>query len=124
MKKRLSASRIAWFAILAIVWHALLPLAHAASAERGVLSSICSTRAPRQELVELPAGRQDAPAIDLLKQCPLCATGAHFAIADGPTQAFTPDARLTHVQAPIFFLSATHVPAWLNFSPRAPPPLS
>jgi hypothetical protein len=124
MKTRPSASRIAWFAILAIMWHALLPVAHAASSQQGVLSSICSTGAPRQELIELPAGKQDAPAIDLLKQCPLCATGAHFALADGPIQAFVPDTSLAHVQSSVSFLSAPRSFAWLNFSPRAPPVLA
>jgi hypothetical protein len=124
MKTRPSASRIAWLAILAIVWHALLPVAHAASARQGVLSSICSVGAPQQELIELPASKQDAPAVDLLKQCPLCATGAHFGLADEPVQACTPDAGLTHVQTSTSLASASRVLAWLNFSPRAPPALA
>ena len=121
MKTRSSASRIAWLAILAMVWHALLPLAHAAGTQQGVLASICSVGTPRQALIELPGGKQDAPALDLLKQCPLCATGAHFALADEPRQAFAADASLAHVQASIFLPSASRVLAWLNFSPRAPP---
>ena len=121
MKKRQSASRIAWLAILAVVWHALVPLAHAAGAGQGVLSSICSTGGPRLERIALPADKQETPAVVLLKQCPLCATGAHFALADEPVGVFTPDATLSHVQQYRSFPSATRVPAWLHFSPRAPP---
>jgi hypothetical protein len=125
MKSPITTSRIAWFAILAIMWHALLPLAHAAnpaaSTQQGVLSSICTTGTPGLELIKLPTGGQQAPKVDLLKQCPLCATGAHFAIADGGGPVFIPDARLTHVQSAANFLTATRVLAWLNFSPRAPP---
>jgi hypothetical protein len=121
MKKHQSASRVAWLAILAVVWHALVPLAHAAGASQGVLSSICSTGGPRQELIELPAGKQETPAVASLKQCPLCATGAHFALADEPAQLFKPDSVLTHVQSTPSFPAAARVVAWLNFSPRAPP---
>jgi len=121
MKSRTSTSRIAWLAILAIMWHALLPLAHAASAPQGVLSSICTTGAPGLELIKLPAGSPDATKVDLLKQCPLCASGAHVTLLDAPARAFVPDARLAHVQSPAAFLVATRVFGWLNFSPRAPP---
>lgn len=122
MKKRSSTSRIAWLAIFAVVWHALVPLAHAASfGQGGVLSSICSTGEPRQELITLPADKQEAPAIALLKQCPLCATGAHFALADETRPVFKPDVALTHVQSASSLHAAPHVVAWLNFSPRAPP---
>jgi hypothetical protein len=61
------------------------------------------------------------PAVDLLKQCPLCATGAHFALADAPALVFKPAAGLTHVQSTASFRTATRALAWLNFSPRAPP---
>jgi hypothetical protein len=121
MTSRTSTSRIAWLAILAIMWHALLPLAHAASSPQGVLSSICTTGAPGLELIKLPANNPDAAKLDLLKQCPLCASGAHFALADVPTQAFAPAAGLAHVKTSVVFLTATRVLAWLNFSPRAPP---
>ncbi|MDB5799613.1 MAG: hypothetical protein JWL63_552 [Rhodocyclales bacterium] len=120
MKKQ-PASRIAWIAILAIMWHAFMPLAHASGMPQGLLSSICSTGAPQQELIQLPAGKQNMPAADLLQQCPLCATGAHFALAGDSTHAFVPNASLAHVQAPTSPRAVTHVLAWLNFSARAPP---
>ncbi|HSD39373.1 MAG TPA: DUF2946 family protein [Rhodocyclaceae bacterium] len=125
MKSRTSTSRTAWLAILAIMWHALLPLAHAAnsaaSAPQGVLSTICTTGTPGLELIKLPANSPDAAKVDLLNQCPLCASGAHAILFDVTTRAFVPDARLAHVHSPVAFLLATHVSAWLNFSPRAPP---
>jgi hypothetical protein len=121
MKARLDTSRIAWIAILAIIWHACMPLLHASGMSQEVLSSICSTGAPRQELIQLPAGKQDAPAAELLKQCPLCASGAHFAVADEAAPRFVPDASLAHVQSSVSSIAARHVFAWLNFSPRAPP---
>ncbi|MDB5888421.1 MAG: hypothetical protein JWM03_1293 [Rhodocyclales bacterium] len=121
MKARLNPSRIAWFAILAIMWHAFMPLMHASGMSQGMLSSICSVGEPRQELIQLPAGKQDAPAAELLKQCPLCASGAHFAIADEAAPSFAPDASLAHVQSPGSSGTARHVFSWLNFSPRAPP---
>jgi len=121
MKARLDTSRIAWITILAIMWHAFMPLLHASGMSQDMLSSICSTGEPRQELIQLPAGKQDAPAAELLKQCPLCASGVHFAIAGDATAAFVSDASLAHVQSPVSFITATRVLTWLNFSPRAPP---
>ncbi|MEC5386864.1 DUF2946 family protein [Uliginosibacterium sp. H3] len=122
MKARSTTSRIAWFALLAIVWHALMPLAHAASTQQGLLASICTTGAPGLELIKLPAGGQDDSATHkLLQQCPLCAAGAHFAIVDGHDHTFSPNERFVHVQSPAGFLFAARTPAWLHFSPRAPP---
>ncbi len=102
MKARLDTSRIAWFAILAIMWHAFMPLLHASGMSQDMLSSICSTGEPRQELIQLPSGKQDAPAAELLKQCPLCASGAHFAVADEAAPRFVPDASRTRPVLSIF----------------------
>ena len=121
MKARINTSRIAWFAIFAIMWHAFMPLAHAVGMSADMLSSICSTGEPRQELIQLPAGKQDVPAANLLKQCPLCASGAHFVVADEAVPSFVPDASLAHLLSSASSVTATRVPVWLHFSSRAPP---
>lgn len=129
MTKRLPASSIALIAIFAIIWHALMPLAHVASSDQGLPSSICSTadlngelvKSSRFELIQLPAGKPQAPAVDLLKQCPLCASSAHAALSGEPEQTFLPVAAFAHVQIPTTALAATHALPWLHFSSRAPP---
>jgi hypothetical protein len=121
MRPQRRRCRVAWIAIFAMLWHAVMPLAHAAGMSQGLLSSICSVAETRQERIGLPAGKQEAPASDLLKQCPLCAAGAHFAVVDEPAASFFADDRLAHVLATIAPLASARLVAWLHFSPRAPP---
>lgn len=119
MKQHRSASRIARLAIIAVLWHALMPLAYAAAMRQASLASICSVDARRTDTTA-PI-KQGERAADLLMHCPLCASGTHTAIADGPKQHCLADPTLAHVERSFSPGKTTHVLAWLIAAPRAPP---
>lgn len=117
---RRRASRTAWIAIVAILVHAFMPLAHAAMQVRGDASSICTTGEPRVERIAFDGAQPEAPAVHLARQCPLCLAGAHFALVS-LQPAFAAEVPAAHVYvARLSALVAPIVPT-PHFSARAPP---
>jgi hypothetical protein len=125
----------AWIAFVAILLHALMPLAQAAGSARtpaaGVASmALCSAHGMGMATMAQPTAGSalsahshhvpDSPGSTSFK-CPLCLAGAHFALASqtgapaflGASRAHEPPA--TGV-TPVF--SAT---AWRKGAPRGPP---
>ena len=114
--------RFKWVAILALLWHALMPLAHAMQGQTGLLMTLCSVDGSRQVFVPLDGGEPRPMADAGVFQCPLCSVGAHWTFDSAPARLDALiDPALTHVQAAPRVYARASATRWWFFSPRAPP---
>jgi len=115
----LASPRFVWLALLCLLWHAALPIAHASAAAPQWLGVLCSA----QGGVSVPAAPRDGdPHALAALQCPLCVAGAHIALPPPAAQASIGPARdLGRVHRPAHAAPFPLVPPHLHFSSRAPP---
>lgn len=116
---------VTWLAILAMLVHAFLPLAHAAAGSRGVLVTLCSIDGSRQIFVPTAdadgkQGGEGSPAMAIYK-CPLCMAGAHVALAGEWQPGVVNGDWLDHVQYAAPAMRVLPPQPWLHAAPRAPP---
>lgn len=111
--------RFVWLALLCVLWHAALPVAHASAGPSPWLGVLCTA----QGSAPAPQDPRDGdPHALAAMQCPLCAAGAHVALPPPALQAQIAPARdLGHAYRPIRAMSHPPAPPHLNFSSRAPP---
>ncbi|OVZ60730.1 hypothetical protein CDO44_08380 [Pigmentiphaga sp. NML080357] len=112
--------RLAWLALLCALWHAAMPMAHAAAARPALLAALCS----QQGTVAVPLPPKDGdPHVLAALQCPLCLAGAHVATLPPPVAG--PEISVALDLGPAYRTAraACDFPATphLHFSPRAPP---
>ena len=93
-----TSRRLLVLAILAVVFHALMPLVMALPARIGVVMPMCSALGAKSVFVQFDTDGKGPPGKDLQARCPLCLAGAHFALT--PPEEARPAAfsGLRHVQ--------------------------
>ncbi|GAB2891413.1 hypothetical protein GCM10027046_20260 [Uliginosibacterium flavum] len=123
MHIRVSAAspRILVLAILAVIFHALMPVWMALPMQAGVRMEVCSTMGVRSVFVKFDTPGKDAPVKALQASCPLCLAGAHFALTPSVDAQPALLSGMEHVQASLPVLAALPAPGWPAYISRAPP---
>ncbi|MDH2239582.1 DUF2946 domain-containing protein [Pigmentiphaga sp. GD03639] len=114
-----ASPRFVWLALLCVLWHTAMPVAHASAGPPPWLSVLCTA----QGSVPAPQDPRDGdPHALAALQCPLCLAGAHAALPPPAVQAQIAPARdLGQACRPTRALPSLPIPPHLHFSSRAPP---
>jgi Protein of unknown function (DUF2946). len=115
-----ASSRLAWLALLCVLWHAAVPMVHAAAGRQQLVAELCS----HQGTASVPLGPLDGGAHVLAAlQCPLCLAGAHAAALPPPPS--DPARTVLLDCGPAYHVDFSAwtfpLPPYLHFSSRAPP---
>jgi len=116
-----SSPRIFVLAILAVIFHALMPVWMALPTQAGVRMEVCSTMGIRSVFVKFDIPGKEAPGKALQASCPLCLAGAHFALMPSVDARPVLLSGMAHVQASRPALAALPAPGWPAYISRAPP---
>lgn len=110
-----------WAALLAGLWHVLMPFMMVLPVSSGIEMTMCTAGGVKSVRVSPDFPAVPAPEKKGLIRCPLCLAGAHFALT---APASLPDVLLRglhHVQADLP-PHALHLSLqWWSYHPRAPP---
>ncbi|MPS29797.1 DUF2946 family protein [Pigmentiphaga sp.] len=114
-----ASPRFVWLALLCVLWHAALPMAHASASPPPWLSVLCTARGNAPAPLDPRDGGSHALAA---LQCPLCLAGSHAALPPPTAEAKIALARdLGPAYRPIRAMLSPPAPSHLHFSSRAPP---
>jgi hypothetical protein len=119
-----SSRRILILAMLAVIFHGLMPLWMALPVQTGVRMEMCSTLRAKSLFVKFDTSGKGLPDKDLQARCPLCLAGANFALmppVDAQPAMFSGVAHVQLSRVPSLALSA---PGWPAYHSRAPPVFS
>ena len=112
--------RVSCLALLATLWHALMPLVMALPMQQGVVMTLCSTAGSKAVLVRFDTPGAPDPAQQPVR-CPLCVAGAHFGITPVASPALPLLAGLVHVEAAAVQIAPAASAQWPHYLTRAPP---
>jgi hypothetical protein len=115
-------SLIIRLAVLGVLMHAMLPLAHALamSVPDGIATTLCSVEGNRTVYVESGKPAPQNPTL-LNWPCPLCVAGALYALPPGMDIPMLGNIGWQHVQVAAPFARWLPRNAAVHFSSRAPP---
>lgn len=84
-------------ALLALLWHALMPLWMSLPTQPGLMLEICSVVGKTSVFVSFEGAGKSSPEQDLAMRCPLCLAGAHLTLLPPVAQPPLLLAGLQHV---------------------------